>query len=429
MARISSSTECKAARDTLILKAEQPVRGVGRNLIKRKYLLRLTALFTSAIAFCFLLSPRCSLSSFVCSIVIGASLFFSSCTLAKTMAPIASYCNTNLTNLKHACATNQTLHLVMGNEAADTDSIISSIVLAQFLQQQYGNEENVYLPLINIPQEDMKLRQETLYLCQLYGIDTSSLIFLEQREVIDQLAERDKLRITLVDHNALNPLQRDWKNLVERIIDHHKDEEIAYPLLQERIIATTASAATLVSKYVSNIAPGTARLLLAPILLDSSNLQNRFKTTEADIAAVKLLKETAGSVPGTYFDVLIVKREDTTGFAPEMFLNKDFKRYQGKEFIYGISSLPSGTSWSDDFLPACPTFIAKQGLDFLMIFVVEKDSKHLIVYAESPELVERMEASLSLIKQLTIMSGDDNIIFYDVDISLSRKTLQPLFRF
>ncbi len=69
---------------------------------------------------------------------------------------------------------------VMGNEAADLDSMASSVVYAYYLQSQNSDEKSIYLPLINIPKEDFKLRTEAVYLFTEAGIETDNLIFSDE---------------------------------------------------------------------------------------------------------------------------------------------------------------------------------------------------------------------------------------------------------
>lgn len=69
-------------------------------------------------------------------------------------------------------------HFVMGNEASDMDSIISSISYAFFRQSQVKNEkEEAYVPVMNIPRKDFALRTETDYIFQKLGINKQNLLF------------------------------------------------------------------------------------------------------------------------------------------------------------------------------------------------------------------------------------------------------------
>jgi exopolyphosphatase len=53
----------------------------------------------------------------------------------------------------NALKDDQTVHVVMGNEASDMDSIVTSIVYANYLATVLGNDKNIYIPIMNIPKE------------------------------------------------------------------------------------------------------------------------------------------------------------------------------------------------------------------------------------------------------------------------------------
>lgn len=64
--------------------------------------------------------------------------------------------------------------VVLGNEAADADSIVSSICLAQFLQMTRSSTDKLgsvhYVPILPLRRTELKLRPETLLLFRLAGI-------------------------------------------------------------------------------------------------------------------------------------------------------------------------------------------------------------------------------------------------------------------
>jgi inorganic pyrophosphatase/exopolyphosphatase len=64
--------------------------------------------------------------------------------------------------------------IVIGNEAADADTIISSICLAHYLHATRSSEESAagvqYVPVLPLPRAELKLRPETLLLFRLAGL-------------------------------------------------------------------------------------------------------------------------------------------------------------------------------------------------------------------------------------------------------------------
>lgn len=75
--------------------------------------------------------------------------------------------------------------MVLGNEAADLDSCISSIVTAFYIAHSLLKEEkenkldghqSFVFPVINCAREDLPLRTEVIYVLQKYSIRADTLI-------------------------------------------------------------------------------------------------------------------------------------------------------------------------------------------------------------------------------------------------------------
>ena len=145
------------------------------------------------------------------------------------------------------------IHFVIGNESADLDSIISSISYAYLLcQEDTSSQAGLYIPLMNIHREEIALRKDILYLFQLFGISVDDLLFLDDNVPLNRLFEQKRLRLNLVDHNVLRPRQEHLSDAIERIVDHHIDENINYPLItnENKLIAIVGSNATLIAEKI-----------------------------------------------------------------------------------------------------------------------------------------------------------------------------------
>ncbi|XP_049850798.1 exopolyphosphatase PRUNE1-like [Schistocerca gregaria] len=83
------------------------------------------------------------------------------------------------------------LHVVLGNEACDLDSAVSSIALAYLYHYAYLNALDEFefevdvVPLLNINREDLELRKDLVLLFQKVGIDFRYLTFLDDRIACD----------------------------------------------------------------------------------------------------------------------------------------------------------------------------------------------------------------------------------------------------
>ncbi len=342
----------------------------------------------------------------------------------------------------------QEIHFVMGNESADLDSIVSSITYAYLLHHEKPNE--FYVPLLNIFREEIALRKDILHLFQQLGISSDDLLFLDDQVPLDDLFAQDKLRFTLVDHNILRPRQEHLSDAVERIVDHHADENKQYPLLTEenKTIAIVGSATTLVAEKIfssSQIAMSSelATLLIGPILIDTANLQSEEKTTERDTNAVQLLQSLAPDLPPNFYEELLEAKNDVSGLTPAMLLSKDFKEYLDGKLLYGISSLPATICWGTEDLPSIQPVLEKyakeRDLAFLIILMNNNDpqgpKRKIMVYSPSERLIKAFDAYVqndSALNQVLLVdpnSNDQQTHIYYAEKFIARKQLQPLFHF
>lgn len=351
-------------------------------------------------------------------------------------------------NQKHHCK----IHFVIGNESADLDSIISSIAYAYLLQaEQFSRQEHLYIPLINIHREEIYLRKDILYLFQLFDISADDLLFLDDNVPLNLLLAEDRLRINLVDHNVLRPRLEHLSPIVEGIVDHHFDENKYYPLIgnENKIIAVVGSTATLIAEKVfSNKkitpSPELSTLLLAPILIDTANLQSVEKTTHRDIKAVEALRVLGSeTIPSDFYEKLLSTKNDSSNLTPYMILSKDFKEYLDGGLLYGISSLPITLKWKVEDLREIKSEIEKysgdKALTFHFTFMVNADLKNgkttTIVYSPSAKLMKafqnyvQTDDVLSEVFQQSSVTGDDRFLFYELEKIKARKQLQPLFHF
>ncbi|KAJ2800649.1 Exopolyphosphatase [Coemansia guatemalensis] len=200
--------------------------------------------------------------------------------------------------------------LVLGNESADLDSMVSSISLAYALSsEQEKSMSNAAIPVINTNRSDMALRPECGLLLgatlaaeggrleDLTFIDDFDLPAVVRRYTVSQA--RGRLDVWLADHNAPSSRQAALVPFVRGIVDHHADEGRC-PDAWWRQIEPVGSCTTLVAAKLRALAIATssneligaplAKMLLAPILLDTSNLNPAAsRATDKDIEHVSWL--------------------------------------------------------------------------------------------------------------------------------------------
>lgn len=346
------------------------------------------------------------------------------------------------------------VHVIMGNESADLDSVVSSIVRAYQLFMA-NNDSGIYLPYINICREDLKLRKDVLYLLDQLNIPTEYLSCIDDLITPDAILERQRLNLHLVDHNKLNPKQIHLIGAVTSIIDHHMDSEEFYPRMIFKEIEVVGSCATLVAnklflyKPCEIIPKALAALLLAPVLIDTDKLTSPTKTTPADS---KLVQQLALRFDEPFIDDFFTKirekKDDISDASDLDLLSKDFKSSAiNKEELtigcYGMSTLVSSQGfWIEDkdrLLQNMEQFAADKKIDFLILsmpFYMKKEGelpppqRKFVFYSKSPEILVAFNQSADQnefwSQQIVKQFEETNTCFYSSEQFISRKVLQPV---
>ena len=94
---------------------------------------------------------------------------------------------------------------VLGNEAADADSIISSLTYAKLKRWQTGNTSvrKQILPIVSIKRGDIHLRRDVELLLKEVDLNLSDLICLDECNITNA-ADEGKIDLVLVDHNVIS---------------------------------------------------------------------------------------------------------------------------------------------------------------------------------------------------------------------------------
>lgn len=243
--------------------------------------------------------------------------------------------------------------VVLGNEAADLDSIISSIVLAYHLESEETSLTSTWcnhVPVINIPRKDFSLRKDAVFLFQLLQVPVLDLVFIDDLD-LQSLLNQKILSVILTDHNALASSQLFLKDSVIGIFDHHHIESmIPLDSLLYKDIRMVGSACSLIalhiqSHYVDTLISNTiASMLMSAILLDTVNFSPiERKTHDVDVQAFMWLF-TFHPVPHEdLYKTLVDLRGDNIGFTTWDLFRRDIKFRLSGSTRYAISSI-SGKS-------------------------------------------------------------------------------------
>ena len=353
--------------------------------------------------------------------------------------------NDYLAECKHALVKKPICHVVIGNEAADLDSMASSIMYGLYAAVGNTDDYRRFIPVINIPRSDFPLRYGTAYLFGAVGIDVSALLFIDEID-LGKLYNSNRLKLTLIDHNVLDSDQAQYAGVVEAIIDHHVDAG-HYPHARPRTIEPVGSAATLVAEAIlkdqpSLIDAGTATLLLGTILLDTVNLSPDAKrVTPKDEAVAARLCKIAGRDPTALFETLRAERFNLTSLGTNDLLRKDYKEWQTATARYGISTvLTPLADWiarDPDILAGLDAYVRSRSLDCLVAMIAYTGSdgafhRELVVLVPDQALRACLVALLHT-SGLGLRSYDppglppsERLICFVSEPTVSRKTLQPV---
>ena len=253
----------------------------------------------------------------------------------------------------------------------------------------------MYVPLLNIPAADLRLRPEFNELFQHADIGAQDLVTLDDLpslERIGQALRPEDTRWILVDHNKLQgTLGSVYSSRVHGVIDHHDDEGSVPQALdsEPRVIEKCGSCTSLVirtlrsswdaiSRSTSSLSSSSspfsqsqaespsdddskaakawdaqlAKAALASILIDTANLTAEGKVEAADLEAVKYLeskilssvKETDGAVwdRTQFYNNLHTAKQNIDFLILDDILRKDYKEWPSTAHpsaILGISSV------------------------------------------------------------------------------------------
>jgi exopolyphosphatase len=338
-----------------------------------------------------------------------------------------------------------TVCFVTGNEASDLDSMASSVVYAYLLETLNKDDNTIYLPLINIPRDDFKLRTEAVYLFSEAGIQTDNLIFTDEIN-IEEIAKSGKLKMILVDHNKLTGKLEKYSDLVTEVIDHHKDENLYSDDI--KTIEPVGSTATLIAEKMIEINnnildENTALLLTGTILLDTVNFDPKAKrTTLKDEKTAGYMLENFNLDRERLFDKLQFEKFNTSSLSTEDVLRKDYKEWTMGGLKCGFSSalLPAELWLEKDknITDSVKSYNTQKKLDVLFIMIAYTDpefTRELMIFSEDKELRKKLikylgenNLQLSSIQNVSLPHTDLMNFFSQGNAAYSRKKLQPIIQ-
>ena len=358
-------------------------------------------------------------------------------TLPSGIEKLRNYLESAKSSILHG----EKIQIVIGNEAADLDSMASAVMYAYCKSLgASADDKTVYVPMINIPRADFKLRTEAAFLFSYAGINTDWLFFSEDID-LDAMNKAGTLELVLIDHNKLATNQSILENAVVEIIDHHKDEEL-YLTASKRVIEPVGSSATLVAEALlqneNTLEAGSASLLLGTILLDTVNLDPAAqRATEKDLQIAETLLQATGANRQELFDKLQEEKFNVSSLDSHDLLRKDYKAWKlGAKNVGFASVLLSTTDWlqkDPQLSSSLAQYSDSQKLDVLIAmnaYTQPQFTRELVVYCADEglrgKLLAFLEGSDLGLAKIAGAVDQATALYSQANLGYSRKKLQPV---
>lgn len=284
---------------------------------------------------------------------------------------------------------------IFGHKNPDTDSIISSLVMAEF-ERKMGNSEVVScrLGMIN---------KETEYVLNYVGV--------EAPELIEDL--EDGAEVIIVDTANPGELIPNLENVkIKRIVDHHQVLlNTSYPVFYraEPVGCTETIMYKLFKEYNLEISKKIATMMLSAIISDTLLLKSP-TCTKDDVKAVEELAKIAEIDYNTYGLDMLKAGTDLSSFTIEQILALDAKAIalKDKKAIIAqvnTASIPEVMKMKNDLETGINKIIDENGLDLFMFLITDivNSNSQVIALGNSANIVEKaygvkLEENTALLK-------------------------------
>lgn len=319
--------------------------------------------------------------------------------------------------------------IVIGNQAADLDSIVSSISLSYYLSNK--NPSASYIPVINSTKSVLKSKKECMFLIDYFAINFDDLIF------INEFHNKEITHVALVDHNELDnqEMSLNFSNLISIVIDHHLDKNL-FLNANPRIVDTSAgSNATLIAELIKeDLNESFASMLVLPILFDTNYLTTRASQKDCDMVKYlsELSKINCQEIYKKLDDLRFNSGEDEE---TEVVLSKDYKQYsQIKDIKWGMSSVNLEVNkWLDkeNTLGDIDKFMIEKNLDFYGVLSMYKkgdgDFKRDIgIFSRNESYLNNISnENLNIIRKSSYGTDLSYLTYQISKVTLTRKYWQP----
>lgn len=269
---------------------------------------------------------------------------------------------------------------IFGHKSPDTDSITSSLVMAD-LESKLGNDV--------VSCRLGSLNKETEFVLNYFDLEAPQLI-----EKIDDGAE-----VILVDHNSPSESVDNIENAtILKVVDHHKIAlNTSYPLFY-RAEAVGCTETVMYKLYKENgieIDEKIAGLMLSAIISDTLLLKSP-TTTDEDRKAVEELAKISGLDPEVYGLEMLKAGTDLSSFTIDEILHLDAKQIDFKEVKSIVNQVNTADisdvmAMKDDLEAGMNKIIEEENLDLFMLLITDivNSNSQVIALGKDAGLVEK----------------------------------------
>uniref|UniRef100_A0A1B6E685 DHHA2 domain-containing protein n=1 Tax=Clastoptera arizonana TaxID=38151 RepID=A0A1B6E685_9HEMI len=231
--------------------------------------------------------------------------------------------------------------IILGNESCDLDSTVSSVVYSFLLSHLLKTSQTIIIPVINVRENDFKIKTEVIYFCEDCGIDSKNFIFRDQIN-LNNLKNSGVLELVLIDHHTLVADNEELRSTVTEVIDHRPRDPTSH-FRDDAIICieNVGSCATIIARHIfetdpSIMNPNIAKLLYGTIVLDTACLSfdaGIAKPLDFEITD-KLLHICDKSISKEkIFKDISTARANISGLTIQQIIKKDLKTVSGIPII------------------------------------------------------------------------------------------------
>ncbi|KAM3956070.1 exopolyphosphatase prune [Aphomia sociella] len=359
------------------------------------------------------------------------------------------------------------LYIVLGNESCDLDSAVSAIVYAIFLNWQYeqikckvctkGNrseqkKEHIFVPVLNVDREDYALKTEVTYLLKECGINKSHLVFRNDFDWKELVAENNT-KVILVDHHVLCSKDRFLAPYVTEIIDHRPTDKHGWCYKDDTrtTIEVVGSCSTLVAQRIKDLSALIAKdvdffnayticsdMLHSTMILDTVNLSKTFnKATAKDEEMVFFLESLIKPSDcvndrKSKLERLTKARSDVSELNAAQLLKKDVK-IVGDVLVPTFPILVQEFLQRPDAVEALSAALTARGCNMAVLIGIELKSRmkrDMAVYSADTTRATRLSKHLQDWKRpsfdLTQPTTDERCMYFNQsNLSATRKQYIP----